>query len=82
MQRIVIPLVVGWLVLFPILMYLWILGALESENFQRIPIPEDVRHLPAWQIWLGFLWQGGMVRFFSMGAPDLAELFPAEFHAV
>jgi len=66
-QRILIPLVVGWVILFPLLIAIWIAGAQKSGNYQFIQIPEEARQLPVWKLWIGFILTGGWWRQFSLG---------------
>ncbi len=51
--RIIIPFVIGWIILFPLLIHLWTWGALKSGNFQVVDIPQEFRHFSAWQLTLG-----------------------------
>jgi len=64
--RIFVPLIVGWLVMFPLLVLIWIAGAQKSGNYQFIAIPEEARDLALWKLWIGFMLSGGVVRNFSL----------------
>ncbi len=65
-QRILVPLIVGWIILFPLLAYLWVWGSLKSGNFTFLPIPEELRHLPAWQLTLGFFISLEFIKHFDL----------------
>src|SRR5262249_42957440 len=49
--RILVPLVVGWIVMYPAGVYLWLLGAHVDGNVAKLGIPEAYLHLPLWQLW-------------------------------
>lgn len=53
-SRIIVPLVVGWMVLYPLLVFIWIWGAQTSGNWIRIEVPPEYRSLPAWKLTVGF----------------------------
>lgn len=65
-QRIFIPLVVGWFILYPILVFLWLTGAAKSGRWDLLGIPAEVRHLPPWQLTIGFLTHGMMFQKFDL----------------
>ena len=54
LTRIVGPLVVGWILLYPMLVFLWIWGAQKSGNWSRIELPLEYRTLPPWKLTVGF----------------------------
>lgn len=54
LSRIVGPLVVGWVVLYPMLVFIWIWGAQKSGNWTRLELPAEYRSLPAWKLTAGF----------------------------
>jgi len=64
--RIVAPLVVGWFVLYPILVFLWIWGAQKSGNWTRIELPPEYRSLPPWKLAAGFFASGQFVPAFDL----------------
>jgi peptidoglycan/LPS O-acetylase OafA/YrhL len=65
-QRIFVPFVLGWLVMFPLLVLIWIVGVQKSGNYQFIAIPEEARDLATWKLWIGFILGGGVVSNFSL----------------
>jgi peptidoglycan/LPS O-acetylase OafA/YrhL len=65
-QRILVPFVLGWLVLYPLVVVVWIAGAQKSGNYSFIIIPEEARDFPLWKLWIGFFLSGGMFRTFNL----------------
>ncbi|MFM1943284.1 MAG: hypothetical protein RI897_2266 [Verrucomicrobiota bacterium] len=65
-QRILVPLVVGWFILYPLCIAIWIKGAQVSGNYAFIQIPEEARSLPVWKLWLGFILGGAWTHTFSL----------------
>ncbi len=65
-QRIFIPLVIGWIILYPLLVYLWILGAAKSGSWDFLGIPPEARQLAPWKLLLGFFLQGGVFQKFNL----------------
>ena len=57
-QRILVPLVAGWFLIYPVLAYEWLSGASQSGQLGRLGIPPEVAHLPPWQLVLGMFIQG------------------------
>lgn len=57
-KRIVGPLVVGWLVLYPVILYLWLTGAAMTENLGRLQIPAEFHQRPTWQLVFGMVASG------------------------
>jgi peptidoglycan/LPS O-acetylase OafA/YrhL len=53
-SRILIPLIVGWLVLYPLLVFLWVTGVAKSGRWDLLGVPEQFRSAPPWQLTLGF----------------------------
>jgi hypothetical protein len=45
-SRIVVPLVIGWAVLYPILVYLWLLGASASGRLEAFGVPAELASAP------------------------------------
>jgi peptidoglycan/LPS O-acetylase OafA/YrhL len=52
--RILVPFVVGWLILYPLLVFIWLNGAAKSGNWDIAGIPPEFRSYPPWQLTLGF----------------------------
>lgn len=65
-QRILIPLIVGWLILYPLCIAIWLTGTKVSGNYAFIQIPEEARSLPVWKLWIGFILSGAWMRTFSL----------------
>jgi glucans biosynthesis protein C len=53
-SRILVPLVIGWVVLYPVCVYLWLLGSSLSGRLPMFGVPSEFAHLPAWQLTIGF----------------------------
>jgi peptidoglycan/LPS O-acetylase OafA/YrhL len=51
--RILVPLVAGWLILYPVLVFLWMTGVAKSGRWDLFGIPSEFRSLPPWQLTLG-----------------------------
>lgn len=64
--RILLPLVVGWMVLYPILVFLWITGASLGGRWEVVGIPEEARAIPPWQLVLGLFLSLQFVRKFDL----------------
>jgi hypothetical protein len=69
-QRILVPLAVGWVVLYPIIVYIWLWGWSVSGQLADLGVPPEARHLPLWQLVMGFFITGGFIKKF-----DLAHLW-------
>ena len=67
-KRILIPLVAGWIVLYPAIVYIWIWGAQKAGG---ATLPAEVRHLPAWMLTIGAFWTGEVFN----GGINLAHLW-------
>lgn len=65
-SRILVPFAVGWVILYPILVFLWLWGTAKSGNWEAFGIPVEARQLPLWKLWIGFFLSGGMVRMFDL----------------
>jgi len=52
--RILVPLVVGWAILYPLLVFTWLTGVAKSGHWEILPIPEEFRSLAPWQLTVGF----------------------------
>lgn len=53
-QRILVPLVVGWCVLYPLLVFLWLTGAAQTGRWDLVGVPPEARGLEPWKLALGF----------------------------
>lgn len=65
-SRIFVPLVVGWCVLYPLLVFIWLWGAGVSDNWTRIAVPPEFRSLPTWKLWLGFFANAQFIPMFDL----------------
>jgi glucan biosynthesis protein C len=65
-QRILVPLVIGWLIMFPIGVYLWLLGASVSGTLPQLGIPPELAGLPVWKLWLGVFVTGQVVNVLNL----------------
>jgi glucans biosynthesis protein C len=65
-QRILVPLVVGWLLVYPILVSLWLWGASIAGRLTQFGVPPEALHLPIWQLTLGFFLTGGFLQKFDL----------------
>ena len=52
-KRIMLPLIVGWLVLYPVCTTIWIWGASAGGRLDALGIPAEHQSLPVWQIAIG-----------------------------
>lgn len=64
--RIAVPLVAGWFVLYPTLVFIWLWGRTVSGDFTGLEIPPEVQGFPAWKLWLGFLLTLGFLKNFDL----------------
>lgn len=54
-NRIGLPLVIGWFIFFPIFMCIWIWGAAESGRLGALGIPEEYHSMPAPMLTIGMM---------------------------
>jgi peptidoglycan/LPS O-acetylase OafA/YrhL len=66
LKRILVPLLVGWLVLYPLLVFIWLWGKSVSGQLGQFGVPPEAMRLPLWQMWLGFFMSGGFLRSFDL----------------
>jgi peptidoglycan/LPS O-acetylase OafA/YrhL len=64
--RILVPFVVGWLVLYPLLVFIWLTGASKSGHWEISGVPERFRSVPPWQLTLGFFVRLQFLRKFDL----------------
>jgi hypothetical protein len=57
-KRILVPLVCGWMVIYPLIVLVWIWGAVRSGAV----LSPGTEKLPVWQIWIGALATGAVFR--------------------
>ena len=69
-QRILVPLVVGWVIVYPIVVYIWLWGWSLTGKLAELGVPAEARSLPPWQLVIGFFTTGGFIKKF-----DLAHLW-------
>jgi len=65
-QRILVPLVVGWVVVYPLLVAIWIWGASIAGRLREFGVPQEALNLPVWQLTLGFFMTGGFLQKFDL----------------
>lgn len=65
-QRILIPLVVGWVVVYPMLATVWIWGASVAGRLPQSGVPPEAVNLPVWKLALGFFLTGGFISKFDL----------------
>ncbi|HYG35042.1 MAG TPA: acyltransferase family protein [Clostridia bacterium] len=65
-QRILVPLVVGWILLYPLLVAIWIWGASVSGRLPEFGVPAEAVQLPVWKLTLGFFLTGGFLQKFDL----------------
>jgi peptidoglycan/LPS O-acetylase OafA/YrhL len=64
--RILVPLVVGWGILYPVLVYLWLLGASVSGRLGQYGVPPDLTQTAPSLLTLGFFLTFQFVRQFDL----------------
>ncbi len=64
--RILVPFLVGWAVLFPLLVYLWLLGASVSGRLPQFGVPRELAATPPSLLTLGFFLRGEFLRRFDL----------------
>jgi glucans biosynthesis protein C len=65
-QRILVPLVVGWFLLYPVLVFIWTWGWSVSGRLQEMGIPPEAKDFPAWKLTIGFFLTGGFLKKFDL----------------
>ncbi len=65
-SRILVPLVVGWLILYPILVWLWLAGASVGGQLGRLGIPPEFAETPTWLLTVGFFARLQFLRQFDL----------------
>lgn len=53
--RILVPLLIGWFILYPLLVYLWLLGASVGGRLEQFGVPPEMTQTPPALLLLGFL---------------------------
>lgn len=51
-KRIMVPFIIGWVLLYPTFVYIWVWGAIEMGTSS---FPPEMQTLPVWQLTLGLL---------------------------
>ncbi len=64
--RILVPLVVGWAAVYPVLVYLWLWGWSISGKLPELGIPPEAQGLPLWKLVLGFFITGAFLKKFDL----------------
>ncbi|NDV63426.1 acyltransferase family protein [Puniceicoccales bacterium CK1056] len=57
LSRIFLPFMMGWLILFPVLSWIWISGFAQAGRLSDMGIPEEFHSMPAWKLTIGALMQ-------------------------
>ena len=65
-QRILVPLVVGWALLYPTLVFIWTWGWSLSGRLGELGIPAEAAGFPPWKLTLGFFITGGFLKKFDL----------------
>jgi peptidoglycan/LPS O-acetylase OafA/YrhL len=65
-RRILVPLVLAWLVMYPAGVFLWLLGASVHGNLVKVGIPPEYVDLPLWKLWIGFFVNLQFVKAFNL----------------
>jgi len=65
-SRILVPLVVGWFILYPLLVYLWLLGARAGGRLPQFGVPPEMAQTPPALLTLGFFATGQFVKRFDL----------------
>lgn len=66
LQRILLPLVAGWFVLFPVLTFIWIKGWSVGGQLDQLQLPLEAQNLAPWQLWIGFFVTGAFLQRFDL----------------
>lgn len=64
--RILVPLVLGWLVIYPLLVFLWAIGATKSGHWDSTGFPAEYHSDPPWRLTLGFFIHLQFIRKFDL----------------
>jgi hypothetical protein len=66
LSRILVPLIVGWAILYPILVFIWLTGAAKSGNWDIVGVPEDFRATAPAMLTVGFFMTLGFLEEFDL----------------
>jgi glucans biosynthesis protein C len=66
LSRILVPLVMGWVVLYPVLVYLWLLGASVGGRLEAFGVPAEMTTAPLWFLVFGFFVTGQFIQKFDL----------------
>lgn len=64
--RILVPLAIGWTILYPLLVFTWLTGAAKSGRWDIVGVPEPFRTYAPWQLTLGFFVSFEFLRKFDL----------------
>lgn len=53
-RRILVPLIVGWILIYPAMVSIWIWGKSASGRLGDLGIPSELQSFPVWKLSLGF----------------------------
>ncbi len=65
-RRILVPLVIGWCVLFPVLVLIWLWGQAASGRLGELGIPPEAQNLPLIVLWMAFFLKGVFIEKFDL----------------
>jgi peptidoglycan/LPS O-acetylase OafA/YrhL len=65
-QRILVPLVVGWVLLYPIVVLIWLWGKSVSGGLVEFGVPAEASRLSPLVLWIGFFMSGGFLQKFGL----------------
>lgn len=66
LNRILVPLVVGWALLYPLLVLIWVAGAAKSGNWGMLGVPEEFRSASPLMLTVGFFLNMGFLDKFDL----------------
>lgn len=61
-QRILVPFVVGWVVLYPVMILIWIWGRMEMGRPDLLGLPPGLEGLTTFQVWIGHFITGAFLK--------------------
>jgi peptidoglycan/LPS O-acetylase OafA/YrhL len=64
--RILVPLVVGWVILYPILVYIWVSGVSKTGRWDIVGVPVEFQSAAPWQLTLGVFVTLQFIREFDL----------------
>ena len=65
-QRILVPLLIGWILLYPLVALVWLWGAAISGHWENLQIPLENQSLPIWKLCIDFVFSGQFLHKFGL----------------